>query len=169
MPSTRRKKAKARRSRETDILLGSGEYNQIHRDIDQMTGFSNIINRDDNEEGQSMRGISSQDNEIRSMLESRNNPSLSRDLDILSGEINISIAQEINSLLNGMNSQTENAISSAIPERIIHQIHGVVKTILSRQLESGSSMSRRPQNMETHECSVDENNLHNRNFRSRQN
>ena len=65
MPSTRSKKAKTRRSREADILpdmenmdviLGSGEYNQIERDIDQMTGFSNMLNRDDNEENHSMRG-----------------------------------------------------------------------------------------------------------------
>ena len=51
MPLTRSKKAKTRRSREVDILsdienmdvmLGSGEYNQIETDIDQMTGFFNV-------------------------------------------------------------------------------------------------------------------------------
>ena len=40
-------------------MLGSDEYNQIERDIDQMTGFSNMLNRDDNEEGHSMSGNSS--------------------------------------------------------------------------------------------------------------
>ena len=48
MPSTRSKKAKVRRSSEADMLsdmenmdvmLGSAEYNQIERDVDQMTGF----------------------------------------------------------------------------------------------------------------------------------
>ena len=80
MPSTRSKKAKARRSREADIMsgkenmdvmLGTGEYNQIERDIDQMTGFSNMLNRDENEEGHSLRGNSSQDYEIRNMPETR--------------------------------------------------------------------------------------------------
>ena len=60
MPSTRSKKANARRSREADImldienmdvLLGIGEYNQIERDIDHMTGFSYMSNRDENEKG----------------------------------------------------------------------------------------------------------------------
>ena len=103
MPSTRSKKAKARRSREADIMsdienmdvmLASGKYNQIERDIDQMTGFSNMLNRDDIEEGHSMRGNSSQDNEIRNMPEYRNIPGLTRDLDMLSGEINLGISQE---------------------------------------------------------------------------
>ena len=97
MPSTRSKKAKASRSREADImldienmdvLLGSGEFKQIQRDIDQMTSFSNLLNRDDNEEGHSMRDKSSQDNEIRNMPENRIGPGLTRDLDMLSGEIN---------------------------------------------------------------------------------
>ena len=39
-----------------------------------MTGFSNILNRDDNEEGHSLKGYSSQDNEIRNMPGNRNNP-----------------------------------------------------------------------------------------------
>ena len=145
MPSTRSKKAKARRSTEADIMsdienmddmLGSGEYNQIEKDIDQMTGFSKMLNGDDNEEGYSMRGNASLDNEIRKMPENRNDPSLARDLDMLSGERNLRISQEINSLLNGMNSQRENAISSTISERIIPQILGVVEAILSKHLES---------------------------------
>ena len=48
MPSTRSKKAKARRSRDADfmsdienmeILLGSDQYNQIESDLVQMTNF----------------------------------------------------------------------------------------------------------------------------------
>ena len=132
-----------------DVMLGSGDYNQIERDIDQMTGFSNTLNRDDIEEGLSMRSNSSQDNEIRNMPENRNNPSLTRDLDMLSDERNLRISQEINGLLNGMKSQIENAISSAISERIIPQMQGVVEAILNRQLEIVPPMSRRPQNIES--------------------
>ena len=98
MPSIRSKKGEARMSREADILsdienmdvmLGCGEYNQIKRDLDQMTGFSNMLIRDDNEDGHSMTGSSSQDNEIRNMSQYRTNPNLSTDLDMLSGEINL--------------------------------------------------------------------------------
>ena len=116
-----------------------------------------------------MRGYSSQDNEIRNMSENRNNPGLTKDLDMLSGEINLKTSHEVISLLNGMNSQIENAISSAISERIIPQMQGVVETILNRQLESVSSLSRIPHNMESDERNVDKNNLQNRNSRSRQN
>ena len=151
-----------------DVTLGSGEYNQIEKDIDQMTDFPNILNRDANEEGHSMRGHSSQDNEIRNTPETKTAPSLARELDMLSGEINLRISQEINSLLNGMNSQIENAISSAISERIIPQMQGVVEALLSMQLESVSQMSRRPQTKESDERNVDENNLQIRNSRSRQ-
>ena len=50
-----------------DVMLGTGEYNQNERDFDQMTGFSNMLNRDKNEEGPP--GNFSQDNEIRNMPE----------------------------------------------------------------------------------------------------
>ena len=50
-----------------DVMFGTGEYKKIKRDIDQLTGFSNMLNRDENEEGHSLRGNSLQDNEIRNM------------------------------------------------------------------------------------------------------
>ena len=78
-----------------DVMLGTGEYNQIERDIDQMTDFSNMLNRDENEEGHSVRGKSSQDNEIRNMSENRNDSSFTRELDMLIGEMNLRISQEI--------------------------------------------------------------------------
>ena len=71
-----------------DVMLGSGEYNEIERYIDQMTGFSGILNRDENGESISMRSDLSQENEIRNMPENRPNPNLTKDLDMLSGEIN---------------------------------------------------------------------------------
>ena len=46
-----------------DVVMGTGEYNQIERDFDQMTGFSNMLDRDENE-GHSLRGNSSRDKEI---------------------------------------------------------------------------------------------------------
>ena len=66
-----------------------------------------------------------------------------------------------------MNSQIENAISSAISERAIPQMQGVVEAVLNRQLGSVPSTSRRPQNVYDDERDVDENYMQNRNSRSR--
>ena len=96
------------------------------------------------------------------MPENRNDPSFARDLDTLTGKINLRISQEIGSLINGMNSQIENAISSAISERIIPQMQGVVEAVLNRQLGGVSSLSRGPQNMNDGKRDVDENNIQNR-------
>ena len=60
-------------------------------------------------------------------------------------------------------------MSSAISERIIPQMQGVVETTLNRQLESVPRLSRRPQDTENNGGNVDENNLQNRNSCSRQN
>ena len=45
---------------------------------------------------------------------------------MLTGEMNLRISQEIGSWINGINSQIESAISSAISEKIIPQMQGVV-------------------------------------------
>ena len=116
-----------------------------------------------------MRGSSTQDNEIRNLPENRNVPSLARDLDMLSGETKLRVSQEITSLLNGLNSQIKNAISSATSKRIIPHMQGFVGAVIKRQLERVSSMSRKPQNVESDERNVDENNMQNRTSRSHQN
>ena len=74
---------------------------------------------------------------------------------MLTGEINLRIFQEIGSLINGMNSQLENTISSAISERTIPQMQGVVEAVLSRQLGGVSLMFRRPQNVDDDEGDVE--------------
>ena len=48
---------------------------------------------------------------------------------MLTSEINLRISQEIGSLVNGMNSQIESPISSAISERIIPQMQVVVEAV----------------------------------------
>ena len=84
MPSTTsNKKAKARRLREAnimsdietmDVMLGSGEYNQIERGINKLTGFSNMLDRDENGDNNSMRVNSSQENEIRNIAKNLMEP-----------------------------------------------------------------------------------------------
>ena len=77
-----------------------------------------------------MRGNSFQDIGFRKLPENRNETNLTRDLDMLSGELNLSISQAINSLLNGRISQRKNAIKSAISERTMPQMQGVIEMIL---------------------------------------
>ena len=93
------------------------------------------------------------------MPENRKDPNSTRDLETLTGEINLRISQEIGSLINGMNSQIENAVTSAISETIIPQLQGVVEAVLNRQLGSVPSMSRRSQNVHEDERDVDENDI----------
>ena len=83
-----------------DVLLGNGRYNQIEREIYQMTGFSNMLDMEDNSDSTSARGSFSQENEVRHMSENRNNISFPSDVDTLIGEINSRISQDIGSLLN---------------------------------------------------------------------
>ena len=150
-------------------MLGNGEYNPPKRKIDEMTGSSNLLDREENSDFASMRGNFSQENEIRNISENRSNISFSRDRNTLTGDINLRMSQEIGSLLNGENSQIQSAISAAISERIIPQMQDFVEAVLARQLESVPTMSSRPHNSENDIRSLNENNMTNRNFHSRQN
>ena len=70
-------------------MLFNGEYNPKERETDQMTGYSNMVDRDDNGEIVSVRGVSSQENEIRDMPENRDNGDFSRDMETLTGDMNL--------------------------------------------------------------------------------
>ena len=85
------------------VMLRSVEYNAIEREIDQMTGFSNMLGRDDNEGTGSVRGNSCQENEIKNMPINRDNLDFSRNIKTLTGEKTLRISQKITSLLNGVN------------------------------------------------------------------
>ena len=108
-----------------------------------------------------MRRNSSQENEIRNMPESRVNRNFSGDIETLTIETNLWISQEISLLLKGVNSQMESNISTAISERVIPQMQGVVETMLARQLESIPGTCRRPHNPENDVRSLNQNNLTN--------
>ena len=90
-------------------------------------------------------------------------------METLIGEMNQKISQEMSILINGVKSQIECAISTAIIERILPQMQDVVETVIARQLGSAPGMSRKPQNSENDVRSLNENNLMNRNFHSHQN
>ena len=52
-----------------DVKLGNREYHPIEKETDQMTGFSNMLDREDNGDIGSVRGNSSHECENRNMPE----------------------------------------------------------------------------------------------------
>ena len=146
MPSTRRQKAKARRSREMDILsdydnldvmLGNENNNPIERElaeaIDQSSargdGDTNVYHenefRDYLHENEPLR-----QNEVRQSFE------------VFSSEFNLRLSQEMESMMSIMHSQINRAISTAIAERVIPEIQNIANSMSSmghRDTEASSS------------------------------
>ena len=131
MPSTRRQKAKASKSRELDmlsdygnmdIMLGEGTSNSIQRELD---GLIKVPERHRDFQSFPNRENSSQENEIRD-IDSRNEPvresRLVESINMLSGEMNARMSREMEAMMDLMQSQISRAISSAISERIIPEI-----------------------------------------------
>ena len=146
MPSTRRQKAKARRSREMDMLsdydnldvmLGNENNNPIERElaeaIDQSSahgdGDTNVYHenelRDYLHENAPLR-----QNEVRQSFEA------------FSSEFNLRLSQEMESMMSIMHSQINRAISTAIAERVIPEIQNIANSMSSmgqRDTEASSS------------------------------
>ena len=135
MPSTRRQKAKARRSREMDILsdfdnldmmLGNENNNPIERElvdaIDQSSAHgdadSNMyhenVYRDHLHKNDSLR-----QNEVRQSFED------------FSNEFNLRLSQEMDSMMSMMHSQINRAITTAIAERISPEIQNLANSMSS--------------------------------------
>ena len=135
MPSTRRQKAKARRSREMDMLsdydnldvmLGSENNNPIERElaeaIDQSSTHGdagpNMYHenglRDYIHENESLR-----QNEVRQSFEA------------FSSEFNLRLSQEMDSMMSMMHNQINRAITTAIAERVIPEIQNIANSMSS--------------------------------------
>ena len=138
MPSTRKQKAKARKSRELDmvsdygnldVMLGEGNSNPIERKLDSLI---NVPERQQDFQSFPNRENSSQENEIRD-IDSRNEPvresRLVEPMNMLSGEMNARMSREMEAMMDLMQSQISRAISSAISERIIPEIQNMVENL----------------------------------------
>ena len=138
MPSTRKQKAKARKSRELDMLfdygnmdvkLGEGNSNSIERDLDSLI---NVPERQQDFQSFPNRETSSQENEIRD-IDSRNEPVRERRLvesiNMLSGEMNARMSREMEAMMGLMQPQISRAISSARSERFIPEIQNMVENL----------------------------------------
>ena len=138
MPSTRKQKAKARKSRELDILsdygnmdvmLGDGNSNSTERQLDSLINvpggqrdFQPFTNKEN----------SSQENEIRDIT-NRNEPvreeRLIELINTLSGEMNATMSREMETMMDFMQTQVSRAISCAISERILPEIQNMVENL----------------------------------------
>ena len=150
MPYTRRQKAKARKSRELDmlsdygnmdIMLGDGNSNSIERELDSLI---NVPDRQQYLHSFPNRENSSQENEIRN-IDNRNEPigesRLMESINTLSGEMNARMSREMESMMDFMQTQISRAINSAISERIIPEIQSMMgKSVLAQHgIEPNSS------------------------------
>ena len=146
MPSTRRQKAKARRSREMDMLsdydnldvmLGNENNNPIERELAEAIDQSSAHGDDDTNVYH--------ENEFRDYLH-ENEPlrqnEVRQSFEAFSSEFNLRLSQEMESMMSIMHSQINRAISTAIAERVIPEIQNIANSMSSmghRDTEASSS------------------------------
>ena len=143
MPSTRRQKAKARKSREMDILsdienmdvmLGNGSNNPIERGITDAIEQSSVQGDVESKEHLG--------NQYTSFAYKNNLPRQNK----------LRQSQEMDSMMSMMHSQINRAISNAITERGFPEIQNIVSSMSSsgnRDTEASAS----PNSQEHSECS----------------
>ena len=146
MPSTRLQKAKARRSREMDmmsdfdnieVMIGNENTNSIGRGLANAIEESSVLG--DIESNMHSR------NEFRETNYENNDhrPNEARDyLETSSNEFNLRLSQEMDSMMAMMHSQTNRAISSTISDRVISEIKNIMSSMSSsgnRDTEASSS------------------------------
>ena len=135
MPSTRRQKAKARKSREKDMLsdfenldvmLGNGNGNPIERELAEAIDQSSAHGDADTNmyRGSEYRDYSHENdmlrqNEVRQSFET------------FSNEFNLRLSQEMDSMMSMMHNQINRAITTAINERVIPEIQNIASSMSS--------------------------------------
>ena len=152
MPSTRNQKAKARTSRELDmlsdygnmdIMLGGGNSNSIEREL------NSLINAPEGRQDLQTfpnRETSSQEIEIRD-ISNRNEPvregRLIESNTMLSGEMNARMPREMATMMAFMQTQISRAINSAISERIKPEIQNMMENspLAQQGIEPRSSLN----------------------------
>ena len=156
MPSTRRQKARARKSREMDmmsdmdnldVMLGNGNSNPIERElaeaIDQSSVYggseTNLYQRDE------YRDFSHENSELRQN-------DVRQSFEAFSNEFNLRLSQEMDSMMTMVHNQINRAVSTAISERVIPEIQNIVSSMSSSgNRDTEASMS--PSSQENRESS----------------
>ena len=146
MPSTRRQKAKARKSREMDILSDMdnldvmiGNENPLERELAGVIDQSSV--HGDMEIGNHSR------NDFRDYIH-ENEPHGQNDIrqsfETFSNEFNLRLSQEMDSMMAMVHGQINRAISTAIAEKVIPEIQNIVSSMSSsgnRDTEASTSPS----------------------------
>ena len=156
MPSTRRQKAKARKSREMDMLsdienmdvmLGNGSSNPIERELTDAIEQSSVQGDVESNEHSG--------NQYTSFAYENNLPrqdDIRQSLETFSNEFNLRLSQEMDSMMSMMHSQINRAISNAIAERGIPEIQNIVSSMSSSgNRDTEASVS--PNSQKNRECS----------------
>ena len=156
MPSTRRQKAKARKSREMDMLsdienmdvmLGNASNNPIERELVDAIEQSSV--QGDIETNEYLG------NQYTNFPHENNLPrqdDIRQSLETFSNEFNLRLSQEMDSMMSMVHSQINRAISNAISERVIPEIQNIVSSMSSSgNRDTEASVS--PNSQENRECS----------------
>ena len=146
MPSTRRQKAKARKSKEMDMLSDMdnldvmiGSENPLERELADVIDQSSI--NGDIEIGSHSRndlGNFTQGNEPHGRNDIR------QSFETFSNEFNLRLSQEMDSMMAMVHSQINRAISTAISEKVLPEIQNIVSSMSSsgnRDTEASMSPS----------------------------
>ena len=157
MPSTRRQKAKARKSRELDmmsdidnldIMLGNSGENPIERERELADAIEQSSVQGDYEANEYRGNIYSftQENEPLRQNEVR------QSFETFTNEFNLRLSQERDSMMSMVHNQKNRAISTAISERGIPEIQNIVSSMsCSGNRDTEASMS--PSSQENRENS----------------
>ena len=141
MPFTRKQKAKARISREMDmmsdfenmdVMIGNKNTNPIERKLSKMIG--NVTNDQDIESNPQSSRYETHENEFGHYAHEKAIPrqdKFQETLEIFTSEFNMRLSQETDSMMSLMHSQINRAISTAITEREIPEIQNIVSSISS--------------------------------------
>ena len=148
MPSTRRQKAKTRKSREMDmmsdmdnldVMLGNGSENPIERELTEAIEQSSV--RSDSEanlyQRDEYRNFSHENSEYRQN-------DVRQSFETFSNEFNLRLSQEMDSMMAMVHSQINRAISTAISEKVLPEIQNIVSSMSSsgnRDTEASMSPS----------------------------
>ena len=147
MPSTRRQKAKARKSREMDmmsdidnldVMLGNGSENPIERELADAIEQSSVQGNYEGNEYQRNIYNFIQENEPMGHNEVR------QSFETFTNEFNLRLSHEMDSMMSMVHNQINRAISTAISERVIPEIQNIVSSMSSpgnRDTEASMSPS----------------------------
>ena len=156
MPSTRRQKAKARKSRQMDmmsdtdnldVMLGNGNENPIERELaDAIEQSSTQGDYEAYEFHRANYGNFTQEDEPLGQNDVR------QSFETFSNEFILRLSQELDSMMTMIHNQINRAISAAISERVIPEIQNNVSSMSSSgNRDSEASLS--PSSQENREIS----------------